>query len=47
VLSDLSEESKYAVEWAIGTVARDGDEVFLISVKEDESKGESSTSCDD
>lgn len=40
VLSDLSEESKYAVEWAIGTVARDGDEVFLISVKEDESKGE-------
>lgn len=40
VLSDLSEESKYAVEWAIGTVARDGDEIFLISVKEDESKGE-------
>lgn len=39
VLSDLSEESKYAVEWAIGTVARDGDEIFLISVKEDESKG--------
>jgi len=38
VLSDLSEESQYAVEWAIGTVARDGDEVFLISVKEDESK---------
>nr|XP_018262111.1 uncharacterized protein I303_05126 [Kwoniella dejecticola CBS 10117]OBR84269.1 hypothetical protein I303_05126 [Kwoniella dejecticola CBS 10117] len=38
VLSDLSEESRYAVEWAIGTVARDGDELFLISVKEDESK---------
>jgi nucleotide-binding universal stress UspA family protein len=38
VLSDLSEESRYAVEWAIGTVARDGDEVFLISVNEDESK---------
>lgn len=38
VLSDLSDESRYAVEWAIGTVARDGDEVFLISVKEDESK---------
>ncbi|WWD18708.1 hypothetical protein CI109_103162 [Kwoniella shandongensis] len=36
VLSDLSEESRYAVEWAIGTVARDGDELFLISVKEDE-----------
>jgi len=39
VLSDLSEESRYAVEWAIGTVARDGDEIFLISVKEDENKG--------
>lgn len=39
VLSDLSDESRYAVEWAVGTVARDGDEVFLISVKEDESKG--------
>ena len=39
VLSDLSEESRYAVDWAIGTVARDGDEIFLISVKEDENKG--------
>jgi len=39
VLSDLSDESRYAVEWAIGTVARDGDEVFCISVKEDEAKG--------
>lgn len=39
VLSDISEESTYAVEWAIGTVARDGDEVFLVTVKEDESKG--------
>lgn len=38
VLSDLSEESRYAVEWAIGTVARNGDEIFVISVKEDESK---------
>ncbi|BEI97070.1 hypothetical protein CcaverHIS631_0206590 [Cutaneotrichosporon cavernicola] len=38
VLSDLSEESRYAVEWAIGTVARDGDEVFLISVNENEDK---------
>lgn len=38
VLSDLSEESRYAVEWAVGTVARDGDEIFLISVMEDESK---------
>ncbi|KAL7420704.1 hypothetical protein Q5752_004655 [Cryptotrichosporon argae] len=38
VLSDLSEESRYAIEWAIGTVARDGDEVFLISVMEAEDK---------
>lgn len=38
VLSDLSEESRYAVQWAVGTVARDGDEIFLISVIEDESK---------
>lgn len=38
VLSDLSEESRYAVEWAIGTVARDGDEVFVISVMENEDK---------
>jgi len=34
VLSDLSEESGYAVEWAIGTVARDGDELFVTTVME-------------
>jgi nucleotide-binding universal stress UspA family protein len=38
VASDLSEESGYAVEWAIGTVARDGDEVWVVNVHEDESK---------
>jgi hypothetical protein len=27
VASDLSEESKYAVEWGIGTVLKDGDEL--------------------
>lgn len=27
VFSDLSEESKWAVEWGIGTVLRDGDEM--------------------
>lgn len=27
VFSDLSEESKWAVEWGIGTVMRDGDEM--------------------
>ena len=28
VASDLSEESRYAVEWGIGTVLRDGDEMY-------------------
>ena len=31
VASDLSEESKYAVEWGVGTVIRDGDELFVHS----------------
>lgn len=31
VASDLSEESKYAVEWAIGTVLKDGDELYVHS----------------
>ncbi|KAF8208887.1 hypothetical protein K438DRAFT_1917246 [Mycena galopus ATCC 62051] len=29
VASDLSEESRYAVEWGIGTVIRDGDEMMI------------------
>jgi hypothetical protein len=41
VASDLSEESGYAVEWAIGTVARDGDEIWVVNVQENESKGAS------
>ncbi|KAI5453078.1 hypothetical protein NCC49_006107 [Naganishia albida] len=36
VLSDLSAEAGYAIEWCIGTVARDGDEIFLVSVMENE-----------
>ena len=28
VFSDLSEESKWACEWGIGTVMRDGDEMY-------------------
>lgn len=40
VASDLSEESKYAVEWGIGTVLRDGDEMLVVTVVENESKGE-------
>ncbi|TIA80925.1 hypothetical protein E3P98_02400 [Wallemia ichthyophaga] len=36
--SDLSNESKYAVEWAIGTVLRDGDELFIATVQETDTK---------
>ncbi|KAH8114573.1 hypothetical protein DFH11DRAFT_1855831 [Phellopilus nigrolimitatus] len=36
--SDLSEESRYAVEWGIGTVLKDGDEMILVSVNENEAK---------
>jgi hypothetical protein len=39
VASDLSEESRYAVEWGIGTVLRDGDEMLVVTVVENESKG--------
>ncbi|KAI0304364.1 hypothetical protein B0F90DRAFT_1815703 [Multifurca ochricompacta] len=30
VASDLSDESRYAVEWGIGTVLRDGDEISTV-----------------
>ncbi|KAI0372192.1 hypothetical protein BV20DRAFT_1050948 [Pilatotrama ljubarskyi] len=36
--SDLSEESRYALEWGIGTVLRDGDEMIIVTVVENESK---------
>ncbi|KAI9058391.1 hypothetical protein FKP32DRAFT_1741814 [Trametes sanguinea] len=36
--SDLSEESRYALEWGIGTVLRDADELIIITVVENESK---------
>lgn len=38
VLSDLSEEAGYALQWAIGTVARDGDELLVTTVMETDSK---------
>jgi hypothetical protein len=38
IASDLSEESKYAVEWGIGTVLRDGDEMIIITIQETDSK---------
>ncbi|KAF8895405.1 hypothetical protein BD779DRAFT_725427 [Infundibulicybe gibba] len=38
VASDLSEESRYAVEWGIGTVLRDGDQMIIVTVVENESK---------
>jgi hypothetical protein len=39
VASDLSEESRYAVEWGIGTVIRDGDEMMIVNILENEAKG--------
>ncbi|KAJ6619443.1 hypothetical protein B0H10DRAFT_1161286 [Mycena sp. CBHHK59/15] len=38
VASDLSEESRYAVEWGIGTVIRDGDEMMIVNILENEAK---------
>ncbi|KAF8508194.1 hypothetical protein BU17DRAFT_77988 [Hysterangium stoloniferum] len=38
VASDMSMESKYAVEWCIGTVMRDGDELIVVTVTETEAK---------
>ncbi|KIY67139.1 hypothetical protein CYLTODRAFT_397741 [Cylindrobasidium torrendii FP15055 ss-10] len=38
VASDLSEEARYAVEWGIGTVLRDGDEMLVVTVVENDSK---------
>ncbi|MBW0534950.1 hypothetical protein O181_074665 [Austropuccinia psidii MF-1] len=38
VACDLSDESKYAIEWAIGTVLRQGDECFIIMIIETDSK---------
>lgn len=38
VASDLSEESRYAVEWGIGTVIRDGDHLLIVTVVENENK---------
>ncbi|KAF8710999.1 Universal stress protein family, partial [Rhizoctonia solani] len=43
VASDLSEESRYAVEWGIGTVLRDGDEMIVVNVQETESKLDEAT----
>jgi hypothetical protein len=40
VASDLSEESQYALEWGIGTVIRDGDELMIVTVVENESRGQ-------
>lgn len=45
VASDLSEESYYAIEWAIGTVLRSGDELLFVTVMETDSKRESSFHC--
>ncbi|KAI5476160.1 Usp (universal stress protein) family protein [Pseudohyphozyma bogoriensis] len=41
VASDLSEESLYAIQWSIGTVLRDGDECWVVSVMETDTKFDS------
>ncbi|GAA98714.1 uncharacterized protein L969DRAFT_91365 [Mixia osmundae IAM 14324] len=46
VASDLSVESEYAIEWAIGTVLRNGDECMIVSVIETESKLDSENQSD-
>jgi nucleotide-binding universal stress UspA family protein len=38
IASDLGEESRYALEWGIGTVLRDGDELLVVHIIENESK---------
>ncbi|PLW04670.1 hypothetical protein PCANC_28335, partial [Puccinia coronata f. sp. avenae] len=38
VACDLSDESKYAIEWTIGTVLRQGDECLVIMIIETDSK---------
>jgi hypothetical protein len=38
VASDMSVESRYAVEWCIGTVMGDGDEMIVVNVTEAEGK---------
>lgn len=40
VASDSSEGSQYAINWAMGTVLRDGDETLIVSVMDAEAKAE-------
>jgi len=40
VASDLSDESLFAIQWAIGTVLREGDDCIIVSVMETDSKCE-------
>ncbi|GAA5922270.1 hypothetical protein JCM1841_001391 [Sporobolomyces salmonicolor] len=41
VASDLSDESSFALQWAIGTVLREGDECIIVSVMETDTKFDS------
>ncbi|GAA5880776.1 hypothetical protein JCM16303_004351 [Sporobolomyces ruberrimus] len=41
VASDLSDESLFAIQWAIGTVLREGDDCIIVSVMETDSKFDS------
>ncbi|GAA5964314.1 hypothetical protein JCM3765_006455 [Sporobolomyces pararoseus] len=41
VASDLSDESLFAIQWAIGTVLREGDDCIIVSVMETDTKFDS------
>jgi hypothetical protein len=43
--SDMGENSRYAVEWGIGTVLHDDDETLIVNVNENEVQGTSARSC--
>ena len=45
VASDLGEESRYALEWGIGTVLHDGDELLVVHIIENDSKGAPILTC--
>jgi hypothetical protein len=43
--SDMGEDSRYAVEWGIGTVLRDGDEMLIVNVNKNEVQGAFARPC--
>jgi hypothetical protein len=41
----MDEGSRYAVEWGIGTVLRDSDEMLIVNVNENEVQGAFARPC--